>query len=73
MCVCVCVCVCVLNTVMQGRLMKGGEPDIETVARMVLFDWQRGLLNFVCLFGCVFALVLVFIFFLLFFLNNLSE
>lgn len=25
-----------------GRLLKGGEPDIETVARMLLFDWQKG-------------------------------
>eukprot|EP00948_MAST-09A_sp_MAST-9A-sp1_P000498 g498.t1 len=25
-----------------GRLLKGGEPDISTVARMVINDWQRG-------------------------------
>jgi len=22
--------------------MKGGEPDLDTVAKMVLYDWQRG-------------------------------
>lgn len=32
--------------VKQGRLMKGGEPDMETVARVVLFDWQRGRLPY---------------------------
>jgi len=26
----------------SGRLLKGGDPDINTVARMVLNDWQRG-------------------------------
>lgn len=26
----------------SGRLLKGGQPDIGTVARMVLNDWQRG-------------------------------
>jgi nuclear GTP-binding protein len=26
----------------SGRLLKGGEPDIGTVARMVLNDWVRG-------------------------------
>lgn len=25
-----------------GKLLKGGEPDIKTVAKMVLNDWQRG-------------------------------
>lgn len=25
-----------------NRLIKGGEPDIETAARMVLQDWQKG-------------------------------
>jgi nuclear GTP-binding protein len=25
-----------------GRLLKGGEPDIETVAKSVLFDFHRG-------------------------------
>jgi nuclear GTP-binding protein len=26
----------------SGRLLKGGEPDIPTVAKMVLNDFQRG-------------------------------
>ncbi|XP_074641988.1 uncharacterized protein LOC141899522 [Tubulanus polymorphus] len=26
----------------SGRLLKGGEPDIKTMAKMVLNDWQRG-------------------------------
>jgi len=26
----------------SGKLLKGGEPDIQTVAKMVLFDWQKG-------------------------------
>lgn len=30
----------------SGRLLKGGEPDIETVARMVLHDFQRGRLPY---------------------------
>lgn len=25
-----------------GKLLKGGEPDLNTVAKMVLNDWQRG-------------------------------
>jgi nuclear GTP-binding protein len=25
-----------------GKLMKGGEPDTQTVAKMLLNDWQRG-------------------------------
>ncbi|XP_067000782.1 uncharacterized protein Ns2 [Anabrus simplex] len=29
-----------------GKLLKGGEPDIVAVARMVLNDWQRGKLPF---------------------------
>lgn len=29
-----------------GKLLKGGEPDISIVARMVLNDWQRGKLPF---------------------------
>lgn len=29
-----------------GKLLKGGEPDISAVARMVLNDWQRGKLPF---------------------------
>lgn len=26
----------------SGKLLKGGEPDVNTVAKMVLNDWQRG-------------------------------
>lgn len=26
----------------MGKLLKGGEPNLSTVARMVLQDWQRG-------------------------------
>lgn len=29
-----------------GKLLKGGEPDIGAVSRMVLNDWQRGKLPF---------------------------
>eukprot|EP00126_Sphaerothecum_destruens_P009337 Sdes_comp20486_c0_seq1m14871 len=29
-----------------GKLLKGGEPDINAVARMVLTDWQRGKLPY---------------------------
>lgn len=25
-----------------GRLLKGGEPDIPTIAKMILNDWIRG-------------------------------
>ncbi|XP_060640002.2 nucleolar GTP-binding protein 2 [Anolis sagrei] len=25
-----------------GKLLKGGEPDVRTVSKMVLNDWQRG-------------------------------
>ena len=25
-----------------GKLLKGGEPDLNTVGKMVLYDWQRG-------------------------------
>jgi nuclear GTP-binding protein len=31
---------------MSGRLLKGGEPDLSTVAKMVLNDFQRGKLPF---------------------------
>ncbi|XP_018323980.1 nucleolar GTP-binding protein 2 [Agrilus planipennis] len=30
----------------SGKLLKKGEPDIATVAKMVLNDWQRGKLPF---------------------------
>jgi nuclear GTP-binding protein len=26
----------------SGKLLRGGEPDVDTVAKMVLYDWQRG-------------------------------
>jgi nuclear GTP-binding protein len=26
----------------QGKLGKGGEPDINTIAKKVVFEWQRG-------------------------------
>jgi nuclear GTP-binding protein len=26
----------------QGKLGKGGEPDINTIAKKVIFEWQRG-------------------------------
>ncbi|KAI9184031.1 GTPase required for pre-60S ribosomal subunit nuclear export and maturation [Blastocladiella emersonii ATCC 22665] len=29
-----------------GRLLKGGEPDVSTAAKMVLTDWLRGKLPF---------------------------
>lgn len=29
-----------------GKLLKGGEPDMAVVARMILNDWQRGRLPF---------------------------
>lgn len=31
---------------MKGRLLKGGEPDIEAVAKIVLSDWVRGRVPF---------------------------
>jgi len=30
----------------MGKLVKGGDPDIEITARMVLCDWQRGRIPF---------------------------
>ncbi|KAL8220389.1 UNVERIFIED_CONTAM: Nucleolar GTP-binding protein 2 [Gekko kuhli] len=29
-----------------GKLLKGGEPDMRTVSKMVLNDWQRGRIPF---------------------------
>ena len=29
-----------------GKLLKGGEPDVNTVAKMILNDWQRGKIPF---------------------------
>ncbi|KAK9266209.1 hypothetical protein L1049_025373 [Liquidambar formosana] len=31
---------------LTGKLLKGGEPDFMTVAKMVLHDWQRGKIPF---------------------------
>ncbi|KAG5644162.1 GTPase required for pre-60S ribosomal subunit nuclear export and maturation [Asterophora parasitica] len=31
---------------MKGRLLKGGEPDLESVAKIVLSDWVRGRIPF---------------------------
>ncbi|KAI0082149.1 NGP1NT-domain-containing protein [Panus rudis PR-1116 ss-1] len=31
---------------MKGRLLKGGEPDLESVAKILLSDWVRGRLPF---------------------------
>jgi nuclear GTP-binding protein len=31
---------------MKGRLLKGGEPDIESVAKIILNDWVRGKIPF---------------------------
>lgn len=28
--------------VKSGKLLKGGEPDINNVAKSIIFDWQRG-------------------------------
>eukprot|EP00227_Mantoniella_beaufortii_P016704 CAMPEP_0197587326 /NCGR_PEP_ID=MMETSP1326-20131121/8987_1 /TAXON_ID=1155430 /ORGANISM="Genus nov. species nov., Strain RCC2288" /LENGTH=545 /DNA_ID=CAMNT_0043152039 /DNA_START=126 /DNA_END=1760 /DNA_ORIENTATION=- len=30
----------------NGRLLKGGEPDLNTAAKTVLWDWQRGRIPF---------------------------
>lgn len=30
----------------SGKLLKGGEPDINTISKMVLNDWVRGKLPF---------------------------
>ncbi|KAJ0960636.1 hypothetical protein J5N97_001512, partial [Dioscorea zingiberensis] len=31
---------------LSGKLLKGGEPDLSTAAKMVLQDWQRGRIPF---------------------------
>ncbi|KAK8949001.1 hypothetical protein KSP39_PZI006007 [Platanthera zijinensis] len=31
---------------LTGKLFKGGEPDLNTAAKMVLLDWQRGRIPF---------------------------
>ena len=30
----------------SGRLLRGGEPDLNTTAKGVLYDWQRGKIPF---------------------------
>nr|KAG5698630.1 hypothetical protein BaRGS_003144 [Batillaria attramentaria] len=30
----------------SGKLLKGGEPDVQTTAKMILNDWQRGRIPF---------------------------
>ena len=37
-----------LNTLakMKGRLLKGGEPDVDGVAKIILSDWVRGRIPF---------------------------
>ncbi|KAJ0102959.1 hypothetical protein Patl1_04610 [Pistacia atlantica] len=30
----------------SGKLLKGGEPDVMTAAKMILHDWQRGKIPF---------------------------
>ena len=30
----------------SGKLGRGGEPDLNTAAKMVLYDWQRGKIPF---------------------------
>lgn len=32
--------------VKMGKLLKGAEPDLETVARIVIQDWQKGRLPY---------------------------
>lgn len=31
---------------MKGRLLKGGEPDLDSVAKIILSDWVRGRIPF---------------------------
>ncbi|PON56900.1 Nucleolar GTP-binding protein [Parasponia andersonii] len=31
---------------LTGKLLRGGEPDLKTAAKMVLHDWQRGRIPF---------------------------
>jgi nuclear GTP-binding protein len=30
----------------MGKLRKGGEPDLDITAKIVLIDWQRGEIPF---------------------------
>ncbi len=38
--------VCVWWALGAGKLGKGGEPDLNTAAKMMLYDWQRGKIPF---------------------------
>jgi len=31
---------------MKGKLKRGGDPDLETVAKQMINDYQRGQLNY---------------------------
>mmetsp|Transcript_29710 Transcript_29710/g.65846 ORF Transcript_29710/g.65846 Transcript_29710/m.65846 type:complete len:588 (+) Transcript_29710:106-1869(+) len=31
---------------LKGKLMKGGEPDCDGIAKIMIYDWQRGKLPF---------------------------
>lgn len=30
----------------NGKLLKGGEPDVKTAAKMMIYDWTRGRIPF---------------------------
>ena len=30
----------------KGKLLKGGEADLMTVAKSFIYDWQRGLIPY---------------------------
>lgn len=30
----------------KGKLKKGGEPDVDATAKIILIDWQRGEIPF---------------------------
>ena len=30
----------------KGKLRKGGEPDVDATAKIILIDWQRGEIPF---------------------------
>lgn len=29
-----------------GKLLKGGDPDLNNVCKTIIFDWQRGKIPF---------------------------
>jgi nuclear GTP-binding protein len=35
-----------LLAIKMGKLRKGGEPDLDITAKIVLIDWQRGEIPF---------------------------